>query len=114
MSGDDLKGGSSGDYLRLLEQMEALKKAFEKGNKEVSDKIDDQSIELHQLKISITGDDLGNKGIAQRVSDTEHSAVKNRAEIAAMKNDLKWWGILVSSISGILALIITNWNKIFS
>jgi len=113
MSDSDLKHGSSEDLDRISGQMDELKRVVEENHAKISDKIDASMIELHKLKVSITGDDLGNKGIAQRVSDTEESGAKNKAAIATMKNDLKWWGAIVAFLSGAIALIITNWNKIF-
>lgn len=109
MSGSDLIHGSSEDLDKISGQMEELKRGQEK----IVKAVEANNIELHQLKVSITGDDMGNKGIAQRVNDAEKDANRNKAAIATMKNDLKWWGILVTAFSALIALVITNWNKIF-
>jgi hypothetical protein len=110
--------GSSEEFKRWIsEQMEDLKKGQAKlleATTETRKLAEESKNELHELKISISGNpDLGQKGLAERIVEAESNGYKNRTEIAKIKNDFKWWGILVSSLAFFVSLVVANWEKIF-
>ena len=103
-------GSSEGFKNWISKQMEELKA----GQKKLLDEMAESRVELHELKVSIKGNpDLGQKGLAERIVQAETNGYKNRADISKIKNDFKWWGILVSAAAFSVSLVVANWDKIF-
>ena len=109
---DDKKPANGGSEDVLKHIWESVKR-IEEGQEKLEESVEEQSTQLHELTVSITGNkQLGQKGIAERVNDSEKELTNVKGAVATMKNDLKWWGIVVMVVSGLLAFVVANVDKV--
>lgn len=101
-------------YKSDLQELKALAGKLDSEMEKIKQDVSATKSELHELKVSISGNKAtGIKGFAERLATVEKEKDVNKADIAKMKNDLRWYGIIATAVATIVSVVVANWKSIF-
>lgn len=99
------------ELLSMINRIEKSIGELKKGQVNLESKQDQQILRLHDLTVSISGDDSkGMKGLARRVEDSEEEnkrlvregnreLANLRSDVAKVKNNMKWAASIIVFLS---------------